>query len=89
MQGKVEIYVRIGYEERTVQMPKGSTLRDLLLQLVASFGTEATEFLDVEKGELHPDCQVFVNGEVKTREPQVELKDGDRVKIERIVIAGG
>lgn len=79
----------MGYREGYEELPKGSTLKDLLLRLMTSLGTEAGEFFDLRKGELHPDCQVLLNGCVKTAELQLELKEGDRVKIERIVIAGG
>lgn len=87
--GRIRVWVRVGYEEMSMEMDRGSTLRDLLLGLMVSLKTEASEFFDVKKGELHPDCQVLINGRVKTRELRVELKDGDHVEIERIVIAGG
>ena len=63
--GRIRVWVRVGYEEMSMEMDRGSTLRDLLLGLMVSLKTEASEFFDVKKGELHPDCQVLINGRVK------------------------
>ncbi len=85
----MKIKVRMGYEERALELPEGSTMGELLAHLASASGRQETsEFFD-DKGRLYPDCQVIVNGLVKTAELQEELKDGDHVEIDRIVIAGG
>ena len=85
----MKIKVRMGDEERALELPEGSTGQGLSAHLASAPGRQETlEFFD-DKGRLYPDCQVIVNGLVKTAELQAKLKDGDRVESERIVIAGG
>jgi len=84
----MKIKVRMGDEERALELPEGSTVGELSAHLASSGRQETSEFFD-DKGRLYPDCQVIVNGLVKTAELQAKLKDGDRVESERIVIAGG
>ena len=68
---------------------QSATLVALLDELSA---TAKTEFFDRESKELYPDCLVLVNGQASGVLPEgldAKLKDGDKVELAMLTIAGG
>ncbi len=71
---------------------QSAILGDLLDELSRNDRPLKTEFFDRERREIYPDCEVVVNGQAFKDLGDglnTELKDGDRVEIYLIMLAGG
>lgn len=71
---------------------QSTTLGALLEELSSNYRLTGSEFFDSERKEVYPDCAVFVNGQpyqALTDGLDTELKDGDKVEIYLIMLAGG
>jgi len=77
--------------EGTELETQSTTLGALLDELSSAYGTKA-EFFDSESKEIYPDWGLFLNGQPYGALPDgldTELKDGDKVDIFGLILAGG
>lgn len=71
---------------------ESATLGALLDELSKNHKLTQIEFFDTEKWEVYPDCEVLVNGrpyQVLADGLDTKLKDGDKVEIILLTLAGG
>ncbi|MCX8205069.1 MAG: MoaD/ThiS family protein [Candidatus Nezhaarchaeota archaeon] len=74
-------------KELDLDLPNGSTIRDLALMLSELYGGPFTRLID-EDGSIDKEALLLVNG-MSLKEARVELKDGDFVFISSEIVGGG
>lgn len=76
-----------GVRELDLDLPDGSTVRDLIVRLSELYGG-AFRKLITEDGSIDREALLLING-MSLKEPSFELKDGDFVFISSEIVGGG
>ena len=77
------VRVLTGESGLTLELPDGSSVRDLLIIVAARYGDELSEYLFTDEGGLHSHVVVILNGRGAgvLEGLDTTLNDGDRVAI--------
>ncbi len=75
-----------GVKELDLDLPEGSTLRDLLLKLAELYGEPFTRLM-AEDGSIDRDALLVVNG-MSLKDAASKLKDGDFIFIASEIVGG-
>ena len=82
----------IGKPLLEMDVAEGTTVNELLMQLVEAYGPEfERELFDSEKGGIKSSYAILINGKISTQFPEglyISVKDSDIISI-MIILAGG
>jgi len=85
-------YLAVGSRlEEIVELEEGSTIGNLLVELIGKYGKELAQRLWDDDGKLRSSAWILVNGVccMEGYTPDLELRDGDTVVLTTPMLVGG